>query len=134
MQDGKLIRSSEHWAVSQWPLTVCVTLCECACVCVSACLRVCWQGVASICSMLGTIQGWVANWPPMQQPMRFGNRAFRSWHGQLVAVREGAGLGRPQGDTHICPHACVCVSEGVCGQCPQMPPFYCCASHCSCAS
>ncbi len=44
------------------------------------------QGVASICSMLGAIQGWVANWPPMQQPMRFGNRAFRSWHGQLVAV------------------------------------------------
>lgn len=28
----------------------------------------------------------IDEYPPIQQPMRFGNKAFRSWHERLQAV------------------------------------------------
>jgi len=31
-------------------------------------------------------KGWVADIPPIQQAMRFGNKAFRSWHSRMMAA------------------------------------------------
>ena len=36
-------------------------------------------------SMLETMGGWVEEIPPQQQPMRFGNKAFKDWHARLLA-------------------------------------------------
>ena len=44
------------------------------------------QSVRAVCELLKVIEGWVAEWPPLAQPMRFGNKAFRSWHSQLTRV------------------------------------------------
>jgi serine/threonine-protein phosphatase 2A activator len=30
------------------------------------------------------MSGWVESFPPLQQPMRYGNKAFRQWHGRLL--------------------------------------------------
>jgi hypothetical protein len=38
-------------------------------------------------ALLRMLEGWVAEYPPLKQPMRFGNKAFRDWHARLV--REG---------------------------------------------
>eukprot|EP00611_Tribonema_gayanum_P026728 TRINITY_DN6438_c0_g1_i1.p1 TRINITY_DN6438_c0_g1~~TRINITY_DN6438_c0_g1_i1.p1 ORF type:complete len:397 (+),score=115.62 TRINITY_DN6438_c0_g1_i1:180-1370(+) len=40
--------------------------------------------VEKIEGMLGEMEGWVAEYPPLKQPMRFGNKAFCSWHSRLV--------------------------------------------------
>ena len=37
--------------------------------------------------MLEELYNWVADIPPVQQPMRFGNTAFRTWHARLTEVR-----------------------------------------------
>jgi serine/threonine-protein phosphatase 2A activator len=42
------------------------------------------QVVEKLCAELDSMYGWVDEIPPLQQPMRFGNRAFRSWHARLV--------------------------------------------------
>ena len=42
-------------------------------------------GVRAMEGLLGTLEAWVDDFPPIQQPMRFGNRAFRSWHARLVS-------------------------------------------------
>lgn len=36
--------------------------------------------------MLADLEKWVDEIPPIQQPMRFGNKAFRSWHDRLSKV------------------------------------------------
>lgn len=41
----------------------------------------CTQTVA----MLRQMEAWVADIPPHEQAMRFGNRAFKDWHAKLVA-------------------------------------------------
>jgi len=38
-------------------------------------------------ALLASMEGWLAEYPPLKQPMRFGNKAFRDWHARLV--REG---------------------------------------------
>ncbi|CAK0848189.1 unnamed protein product [Prorocentrum cordatum] len=40
--------------------------------------------------LLGELEGWIGDFPPLAQPMRFGNKAFRQWHARLV--ERGAGL------------------------------------------
>jgi serine/threonine-protein phosphatase 2A activator len=39
-------------------------------------------------ALLASMEGWLAEYPPLKQPMRFGNKAFREWHARLV--REAA--------------------------------------------
>ena len=34
--------------------------------------------------VLSTVESWLSDYPPLQQPMRFGNKAFRDWHGRLI--------------------------------------------------
>eukprot|EP00931_Biecheleriopsis_adriatica_P049197 TRINITY_DN28453_c0_g1_i1.p1 TRINITY_DN28453_c0_g1~~TRINITY_DN28453_c0_g1_i1.p1 ORF type:complete len:355 (-),score=80.02 TRINITY_DN28453_c0_g1_i1:55-1119(-) len=39
--------------------------------------------VKALAEMLDEIERWVEEFPPLAQPMRFGNKAFRQWHGRL---------------------------------------------------
>ena len=36
--------------------------------------------VDALCGFMAQAKGWVADIPPIQQSMRFGNKAFRTWH------------------------------------------------------
>jgi serine/threonine-protein phosphatase 2A activator len=39
-------------------------------------------------AMLSELQGWVAEMPPVQQSLRYGNPAYRTWHARLVQRAE----------------------------------------------
>ncbi|KAK9510710.1 hypothetical protein O3M35_005445 [Rhynocoris fuscipes] len=39
--------------------------------------------VEAVLALLGTFKGWVSEIPPIQQPQRFGNKAFRTWYDRL---------------------------------------------------
>lgn len=36
--------------------------------------------------MLDDFRDWIDEIPPIQQPMRFGNKSFRTWHDKVQAV------------------------------------------------
>lgn len=36
--------------------------------------------------MLGTLDRWIDETPPVDQPSRFGNKAYRSWYAKLEQV------------------------------------------------
>jgi len=38
--------------------------------------------------MLETMDTWIDEIPPIDQPQRFGNKAFRTWCGKLEEVRQ----------------------------------------------
>ena len=38
--------------------------------------------------MLETMDTWIGKIPPINQPQRFGNKAFRTWCGKLEEVRQ----------------------------------------------
>lgn len=40
--------------------------------------------VERLSGMLGTMSAWVDDIPPMEQSLRYGNPAFRTWHARLV--------------------------------------------------
>lgn len=42
--------------------------------------------VEKILNMLETMDGWIKDIPPIQQPMRYGNKAYRIWNDRLVNV------------------------------------------------
>lgn len=48
---------------------------------ISSCSK---TAITDITSFLTKISSWVDEIPPIQQPMRFGNKAFRDWHTRLV--------------------------------------------------
>ncbi|CBZ51737.1 putative phosphotyrosyl phosphatase activator [Neospora caninum Liverpool] len=41
------------------------------------------ENVVVLLEILATLKAWVGEIPPIEQPMRFGNRAFRTWMGRL---------------------------------------------------
>ncbi|CAG9863250.1 unnamed protein product [Phyllotreta striolata] len=41
------------------------------------------QEIESICGLLDILNVWVDEIPPIQQPQRFGNQAFRDWYNRL---------------------------------------------------
>lgn len=41
------------------------------------------QVVQAIDNFMLDAAGWIAEYPPIQQPMRFGNKAYRLWHERL---------------------------------------------------
>ena len=47
------------------------------------------QTLARVISMLHEVAAWVDEIKPIEQPMRYGNRAFRAWHSRLVEKSEG---------------------------------------------
>ncbi|GAB5361897.1 hypothetical protein AAMO2058_000752200 [Amorphochlora amoebiformis] len=40
--------------------------------------------IQSLCKALENMLAWMKDFPPIQQPMRFGNKAFRQWHKRLT--------------------------------------------------
>ena len=40
--------------------------------------------ITTLCTLMTQAKGWVADIPPIQQAMRFGNKAFRTWHSRLM--------------------------------------------------
>lgn len=42
--------------------------------------------VEKILNMLETMDSWIKDIPPIQQPMRYGNKAYRIWNDRLVNV------------------------------------------------
>ena len=42
--------------------------------------------INAICALMTQAKTWVADIPPIQQAMRFGNKAFRTWHARLMAA------------------------------------------------
>lgn len=42
------------------------------------------QPVLAMLELLETLEKWVSDIPPLKQPSRFGNQAFRTWHARLV--------------------------------------------------
>ena len=42
--------------------------------------------LAAIVELLDELDKWIDELPPIEQPMRFGNKAFRTWHERLVEV------------------------------------------------
>lgn len=45
--------------------------------------------VRGLAAMLDEVESWIDDFPPLAQPMRFGNRAFRQWHARLCERGEG---------------------------------------------
>lgn len=45
-----------------------------------------WQTVEKLLDLLGTLDQWINETPPVDQPSRFGNKAFRTWYGKLDQV------------------------------------------------
>jgi hypothetical protein len=43
----------------------------------------CMQPVREVRSIVDELDKWIDEYPPVQQPMRFGNKAFRTWHERL---------------------------------------------------
>lgn len=41
------------------------------------------ERVDKICNMLEILEKWIDEIPPIQQPQRFGNQAYRKWHSRL---------------------------------------------------
>lgn len=39
-----------------------------------------------ICDLLEILDKWIDDIPPIEQPQRFGNKAFRTWSAKLKAV------------------------------------------------
>lgn len=44
--------------------------------------------VLGLVEMLDELERWITQFPPLEQPMRFGNKAFRQWHDHLVERSE----------------------------------------------
>ncbi|KDO33908.1 hypothetical protein SPRG_01788 [Saprolegnia parasitica CBS 223.65] len=40
--------------------------------------------VEALCGLLATLNSWIDEIPPIDQPMRFGNKAFRDWYDRLA--------------------------------------------------
>ena len=44
------------------------------------------QKVKQLTEFIRNMQIWIDEIPPIKQPMRFGNKAFRLWHDRLLQV------------------------------------------------
>lgn len=56
------------------------------------------QAIEKLVALLNTLDRWIDETPPVDQPSRFGNKAYRTWYAKLEEVRlpqtgVGAGLG-----------------------------------------
>eukprot|EP00929_Paragymnodinium_shiwhaense_P098866 TRINITY_DN60380_c0_g1_i1.p1 TRINITY_DN60380_c0_g1~~TRINITY_DN60380_c0_g1_i1.p1 ORF type:complete len:429 (-),score=83.35 TRINITY_DN60380_c0_g1_i1:89-1312(-) len=40
--------------------------------------------IKGLVQALDEVESWIRDFPPLQQPMRFGNKAFRQWHERVV--------------------------------------------------
>ncbi|XP_026777692.2 serine/threonine-protein phosphatase 2A activator isoform X1 [Pangasianodon hypophthalmus] len=47
-----------------------------------------FQTIEKLLSLLGTLDRWIDETPPVDQPSRFGNKAYRTWYGKLEQEAE----------------------------------------------
>lgn len=56
------------------------------------------QAIEKLVALLDTLDRWIDETPPVDQPSRFGNKAYRTWYAKLdqvrLNVRAQAGLRR----------------------------------------
>lgn len=56
------------------------------------------QAIEKLVALLDTLDRWIDETPPVDQPSRFGNKAYRTWYAKLdqvsLTVRAQAGPGR----------------------------------------
>ena len=75
------------------------------------------ERVRLIVELMERAKGWIDEIPPIQQAMRFGNKAFRTWHARMMEVSGTHPSLQPQtlltAPYHTSP---VCVSC-VCSRC-----------------
>lgn len=46
-----------------------------------------FQTIEKLLSLLGTLDRWIDETPPVDQPSRFGNKAYRTWYAKLEQVQ-----------------------------------------------
>lgn len=51
-----------------------------------ACMLSPCQTVEKLLTLLGTLDRWIDETPPVDQPSRFGNKAYRTWYAKLDQV------------------------------------------------
>jgi hypothetical protein len=55
------------------------------------------QAIEKLVALLDTLDRWIDETPPVDQPSRFGNKAYRTWYAKLdqvrLTVKARAGLG-----------------------------------------
>ena len=44
------------------------------------------QALDKLLKIVDTLESWIEEFPPIDQPQRFGNKAFRDWFGKLKEV------------------------------------------------
>ena len=44
------------------------------------------QVLEKLLKVVDTLESWIEEFPPIDQPQRFGNKAFRDWFGKLKEV------------------------------------------------
>ena len=49
------------------------------------------EGLLKVVAMLEEVGSWIDEIPPVEQPMRFGNKAFRTWYDYLPLARNDVG-------------------------------------------
>lgn len=45
------------------------------------------QAIEKLVALLNTLDRWIDETPPVDQPSRFGNKAYRTWYAKLDQVR-----------------------------------------------
>lgn len=58
-----------------------------------------WQTAEKLLDLLETLDQWINETPPVDQPSRFGNKAFRTWYAKLDQVSTLSCI------LHVWPHA-----------------------------
>ena len=48
----------------------------------------CMQASTKLVTLLDTMESWIDEIPPIDQPQRFGNKAYRTWFEKLEQVRD----------------------------------------------
>lgn len=55
------------------------------------------EAIEKLVALLNTLDRWIDETPPVDQPSRFGNKAFRTWYAKLDEVRLAHRAGRGGG-------------------------------------
>lgn len=62
------------------------------------------QAIEKLVALLDTLDRWIDETPPVDQPSRFGNKAYRTWYAKLDQVRPSEPrLGWASGRTTVAP-------------------------------
>ncbi|XP_028828822.1 serine/threonine-protein phosphatase 2A activator [Denticeps clupeoides] len=72
------------------------------------------ETIDNLLSLLGTLDRWIDETPPVDQPSRFGNKAYRTWYGKLEQEAEALVSTVIPADKHAAvPEIAVYLKESV---------------------